>query len=407
MSDTSKIQVGKNAEFMERVVRRLAFPRFSGTEHIQKAEEILLDECKQLKISPITETFQTSSFFMQRINQIPYFLLGVLVLITAILAIVNVSVILLLILAIMLIILSLAIEKIIRLLKYPMMYSKWAKQYSSHNFVLSPQSLYTDKVNLFFLAHLDSKSEQPHPHPLFLLIYVSAQVGTLVFAINLIVYAIYHLVIPAEFLGSSWVFVYGLVLGFFDMLRIMTKYNEGKSPGANDDAIGCAICLLLQQYFNANPLKNVNVIPVITGSEEVGEAGTYNFIKSKNPPLDKTKNHFIALDGITGKNIYYFPAQGLLKTPFSPLVLKGIEDLIRNKDSSLTNLHLIRMWMPPPVNTDHSPVVALGYPAFVLASPENVSHSEQDTPDKINYQEVESFVDFVIALIHQIDKNLV
>jgi hypothetical protein len=64
------------------------------------------------------------------------------------------------------------------------------------------------------------------------------------------------------------------------------------------------------------------------------------------------------------------------------------------------------MWMPPPVNTDHSPIVKLKYPCFVFASPEKVSHTKEDTPEKIDYHGVSKFYQFLITLLHQIDVNL-
>lgn len=394
---------------LEDIVRKLAFPRFSGTPDIEKAENIIIKECERRTINPKIESFKTSDFFMVHINKIPYFLIGVYVVILSILMITNINQYLAFILGVCLLIFSFSIEGFIRMLKYPSMYSKFAKIHESHNIILNTdyESNNLNKTNIFILAHIDSKSEKPKPNPLFLVIYLSVQMGSIIFSIHIVVFALYQIVSQGAFLHGTWIFSYGLAFGFIDMLRILTKYYPGDSFGANDDAIGVGICLILQKYFNESEhkLKNVNICCILTGSEELGEAGAYNFLKSKINYLKPEKNHFLILDGLSGNTIYYFPSYGVKRRPFSLLFLNAIESLIKQNYDSTKNLKFIRMWMPPPVNTDHSPIVKLNYPAFVFASPEKVSHTKEDTPEKIDYEGVAEFYLCLIDILKYIDSN--
>ncbi len=396
--------IPNRARFLEKIVRKIAFPRYSGTKEVERAEKLLLEECADLRIEPEIQTFQTSNFFMHHVNTLPYFLLGILMVLTSLAILLEIAPIVLVFLALLLFALGLTIEGIIRKIKHPSMNSRFAEKYPSKNMILSDSFKTTQKLNIFVLAHIDSKSESPSPHVLFTIIYLSVQVGTILFSVHLLVFAI-SLYFLDLLLHSPLVFVYGFLLGGIDMLRILTRYFPGESLGANDDAIGCAIALLLQHHFNSNPLNHVNIVGVLTGSEEIGEAGAYHFLKTNQKYLDKENSHFLVLDGLTGKKIYTFTSFGFRRRAFSSVFQEALEELETQDVPVLEKIELIKMWMPPPVNTDHSAVVHFDYPAFVFASPENVSHSAQDIPEKINYSELEGFVDFLIALFAQIDNQ--
>ncbi|MGC9779880.1 MAG: M28 family peptidase [Candidatus Heimdallarchaeota archaeon] len=54
--------------------------------------------------------------------------------------------------------------------------------------------------------------------------------------------------------------------------------------GANDNLSGTAVAAAVGKYFSKNRLKNVELIIVSTGSEEIGERGAYHFVRN-NPEL--------------------------------------------------------------------------------------------------------------------------
>lgn len=397
-----------SSEF-ERIVKRLAFPRFSGSDSFYKGTEIIKEEAKQLGFQPKEEKFRTSDFFMVQINRLPYFFLGIYVCLLSVLSAFNIAPWIKIIMSCILLLMAFTIEGIIQALKYPAMYSKFADLHESENIILDPKFENSgDKTNLFVLAHTDTKSEAPSPHNLFTIIYISTFVGSLILGVHILVFSIIQAFSSSATGHSPLVFFYGLLFGIIDMLRILTKYFPGESPGANDDAIGVAISLHLQKYFSHpdQELENMNLVCVLTGSEELGEAGAYNFVKMHKNNLDKKNTQFLVLDGITGNEIYYFTSMGLSKKPFSPIFLKSVAEMRSKKHPATEKIDFIKMWMPPPVNTDHSPVMELGYDVFVFASPEDVSHSPKDTPENINYQGVAEFYNFLKALLIHIDKRL-
>ena len=406
-------EIDKLANDLEQIVRKISFPRFFGTKAEIKTRNILKADLDERGLQYTLETFNASDFFMRRVNQIPYFIQGLLVLVLVLSLLLNFNMVYVLVLSIALLITAFCMEGIIRKIKYPAMYSRFADIKQSENIVI-PDPRGDDAVkhaslNIHFVGHTDSKTEWPNPNVFFLAEFISVFFGSVIITVHGIIYALYAIINPGTVLHSPYIFLYGLIFAALDMLRIITRYFPGESQGAVDDAIGVAMTILLLEKSKKLGLKNVEVTGVLSGAEEVGEVGAYSYVeKRKNDPgFTKARNHFIILDGLGGGDvIFYFPTRGLQFKKFSIHILNAVEKLLEVNHRSTKGFTFKKMWMPPPVNTDHNGIVKHGYPAFVFASPGNDnSHSKDDTPDKINYQGVARFVDFLLALLKELDSK--
>jgi hypothetical protein len=158
--------------------------------------------------------------------------------------------------------------------------------------------------------------------------------------------------------------------------------------------------------LQSEKLEHVNVIGLLSGAEEVGEVGTHQYIKKRKEKMVRSKNHFLVIDGITSKSIIYGTSHGFLAKPFSKPLLRSLKQVLTKKEPFLNELEFKPQWFPPPVNTDHSAVVKHGFPALVLASIENISHGKEDVPDNMDFNAISSFMNFLIAFIHQVDDDL-
>ncbi len=390
---------------IEAFVRKLSFPRFVGTPNDARARQIIKDHCQALGLSYDEDPFKTSDFFMKRINTIPYFMMGLYVLIFTILALAVPNAAMMLVMAAILLVLAFSSEALLHVVKYPAMYCRFARIVDAENIVIEKRAAGSNiqARSIFFLAHSDSKSEKPDPQRWFVLEYLAISFGSWAFAAHAIVYGVLSLLaggVPPH--APGW-FSYGIVLAIIDMLRISTIYYEGDSPGASDDAIGVAIELELMKRLSTESFQHVNVTSVITGAEEVGEAGAYNFIKKRAGALDKNTCHFVAIDGMCKNRVRYFTSAGYAFKRFSPLVRRAVENLIAKKHHSIEAISFSRSWMPPPVNTDHSAVFKLGYKAFLMESNVGITHTAKDTPEVIDYAFAARFVEFLVALVREID----
>jgi hypothetical protein len=397
--------VNESARAMETFVKKLAFPRFFGTSHEADARDMIKAEIKRVGLDFEVDSFTASDFFMKYINQVPYYVFGISVLVFTMIVMVAYNPLVVIACSIAFIILAFSIEEIIHAVKYRAMYSRFAIKKESENILITKTAENPDvasAMNIYLVAHSDSKSEKLDPTKWMTLQYISVFFGTLLYAVHAIVYSLFAL-IDGILLHPTWLFCYGLVLAIIDMLRIATAYYEGDSPGATDDAIGVGVTIAVQERIAAMTFHNVSITTIISGAEEVGEAGAYNYIKKRKAELDPARNHFIILDGLTSWNYHYFTSAGFLFKPFSKLVRSALDAIIKTPNEAVKQFTFKKLWMPPPVNTDHSAVVKLKYPAFVLESGFSGTHTSRDTVDKIDFKATACFVDVLVTLIQEID----
>ncbi|MHA1791586.1 MAG: M28 family peptidase [Promethearchaeota archaeon] len=392
--------------FLESFIKEISIPRFSGSQGSKMVISRILKACDGLGLDAEKESFRISSFFMVVINKIPYFLHGFYILLITCFSMILANPFLNILTWFGAIVIAISLERIINFLKYPSMHSRFAIQQDATNIIVSNPKMEVPSehvARIHVVTHHDSKSEWPSPHVWYILEYLSVFLGTLILGLHVMIWSFLKLFLPGAGLHSAAWFFYGIFIAILDMARILTWYGEGRSRGANDDASGVAINLMLCKLLASFKFKNLVFKHVIVDAEELGEAGSYNYIRMHSSELSLERDHFFIIDGLSSSELYYFNKRGLDFKAFSPELVKAFDFYSRNLDQSFQSLRLRRTWMPPSVNTDHSPVVKLGYKAFVLAGKESVSHTIDDTPDRLDYKALNTILDLLLGFFKHLD----
>jgi Peptidase family M28 len=394
---------------MKEIVEKISIPRHVGTENETKVINYLVEKAKSYQLPVKEETFKTSPAFMHGFNTIPYFIFGILICCYTISNAFYYNPITALLFGVLFIIGGFCSENILRSFKRPII-KRFGEQIETRNIIIGEESKNDDlnpkKINIYVVAHTDSKSEGPQPaHVFFLVEYISILLGTFIYGLHVIIFTISFLVTEGIFMHSPTVLIYGLLFGVIDCLRILCKYAND-SAGACDDASGVAIVMELMKHFQNSNLENINLIGILSGSEEMGEVGTYNFIKNRKDQLTKEKDHFIIVDGVASKDIIYFTSHGFAFKPLAEFLTSHFQVFLQNNSEFEKKFKISGSWMPPPVNTDHSPVLEYKLPVLAFASTGLVqTHTAQDTPELIDFNTLENFTNLLIDYLKYLDKN--
>ncbi|MHA1714403.1 MAG: M28 family metallopeptidase [Promethearchaeota archaeon] len=399
---------------LKSIVDNISFPRHAGTKGDAKIRAILKGMCEGFRLNPKEETFNASNLFMYVVNRIPYFVFGLFILAFTIINIFFTMPIISIVFGCGLLLISFCMEGIIRALKYPVIF-KSKEQYQTGNIIVSPDPMKltpkdagSNKVNIFLVAHSDSKSEKPNPHVLFLIQAISISFGTWIYCLHAIIFSIileFSCESSMQNMQFRYFFLYGFVLGVIDATRVFTRYGN-ESDGACDDATGVAVVLLLIREIKNVRFKNIRVIGLITGAEEVGEVGAYSFIKKHHDDLPRNLTEFIIVDGLKSKNIKYSSTFGLKFKTLSKLLTSTMKTFLESGGVKSSCLNVKATWIPPPVNTDHSAFIKFGYPAMILTSTEVVSHTKKDTSQNIDYDALSDFLNFMLDYLDFVDNHL-
>ena len=131
-----------------------------------------------------------------------------------------------------------------------------------------------------------------------LLLRIITTLGTISFFLSIIIFFI-NSFIDSEIL--RWGLL--LLIPIFVVLFLIT-FQPDLTPftnGANDNASGAAIILEIASKIAQEPLRNIEVWMLCTGSEEVGSYGIQAFIKEYKEVLKKFWG--INIDNVGGKNV--------------------------------------------------------------------------------------------------------
>lgn len=190
-------------------------------------------------------------------------------------------------------------------------------------------------------------------------------------------------------------------------------YNTNKSKGSIDNASGVAILIELSKRLYFNPLKNMDVIIVFTGSEEWGLMGAKKFCKRyrdrllKNYDLDNSFNINLDMIGtyigliekkkVFGKDKHNYNLNKKIEKAARELNVKYV------KHSSILN-----------PKTDHKIFRSFArktrskfqVACFHSKKDSKYIHSLRDTPEKCNPENLQSVLNICERVIRKIDSDI-
>lgn len=403
-----------DSDKMERIVNDLAFPRLVGSQGDAKCQTYIEKLFGELGIHVKKESFITSFFWISTVLQIGV-LAGIILSISLTYSlfynhILHISLIVLIIL-----ILAALFPKI----SGSGDLKPYGKKYESNNlwFELSSELVPTqdgllseenkkthaDKSsvtvsNIIISGHHDTKS-QPLTTMVRSLCFTVGGVALLLLLITHTIAMCINILIILSVISASDTsiilmlqdiqglnIIFTCIIIIFGMPLVFNGIGN-KSPGALDNASSIACIYELARYYKENPdklPKNIRLIFLMTGGEEVGMVGAREWVKKHMDefPPDSTVNLNIDMVGWNRVNYVQIISKiGFLKKPASKRLTPLAMDV-----ADEAGINLKEFWMPIGASTDSGVFASKGYDRldFVVMDAAKKTHRSGDTPDKFS-----------------------
>ncbi len=383
---------------LKKNLMEFSFPRLSGTEHENKAFDLLKKKLEELNANYETESFSFSSFYSRVFPKMSFVSVWFLLLVLF-LKIEN------LFLSIAYYVVLFTFIIIFRITRKPEKI-KFGKRFNSQNlYVKVPNDskknnalfsenaeINDDKTNIVFICHIDSKGQR--------LPIVIRTLGNLSWFLSFPI--IILIIVLRIFIESILLFYFGIffiAVNLSACILIIFNSTNNKSPGAIDNASGVTCGLELLKFYLSSSinLKNINLLFVFTGAEECGTMGVrlfYNKIKNGN----KNKILIHNFESIA-KNVYIFVSKSFsnLKSDYLGLFKDNSKNRIFN-------------FIPGNVAVGfHTDGVFLMHKGFKVLEFESSKigwfmHTIKDTPDKVNVFVLKEMCNMIVKSLEDFDK---
>ncbi len=160
-------------------------------------------------------------------------------------------------------------------------------------------------------------------------------------------------------------------------------------PGANDNLTAVAVLVALAERLAREPIKDLRVMLVSCGAEEVLQGGIHGFAARHFPELDRDRTWFLNLDTVGSPRLIMLEGEG-------PVVMedyhdRSFRDLVAGAGERAGAP--VRRWMRSRNSTDGVIPSRAGYPTATIASMNRYKalsnyHKMSDTPENVNYRTV-------------------
>ncbi len=175
------------------------------------------------------------------------------------------------------------------------------------------------------------------------------------------------------------------------------------SQGAFDNAAAVGTIIELARYYRENPLDNIDLIFLSTGSEELNLGGAIHFIKRYKHEFEKNSTFFINLDLIWGSEVirlttsYGIPRK-ISSVKLNNLFFKSAEDL---------NIKIKDIYYPSGVWSDFMPIVQEGFEACWVGSETGLKfvHTINDTMNLVSKEGIKNTLFLCKDVIEKLDKE--
>ncbi|NMC06994.1 MAG: Zn-dependent exopeptidase M28 [Candidatus Lokiarchaeota archaeon] len=239
---------------------------------------------------------------------------------------------------------------------------------------------------LVLAAHHDSLS-LAYPPALNIFIILCNTVGVLLCGTLAIVIGLVHALSGSVNPWSRLFVALSSLVACCTLVAKLLNTRSNNSPGAVDNATGCAVLLELARALkrNPDPLRFPETRLVFFDAEEAGLWGScFHAARLDHWLRGGTKRHacFISIDEAGGKGplvasgAFGFPV--VTRPPHDPALDGFVESLLRAGARRGTTT-----WMPYPAS-DHAPFAAIGVPSTWISHACTVAHSPRDTMGEVS-----------------------
>jgi Zn-dependent M28 family amino/carboxypeptidase len=164
-------------------------------------------------------------------------------------------------------------------------------------------------------------------------------------------------------------------------------------PGANDNLSAVGVLLAVAQSLEQNPISDVRVLLISTGSEESFSEGMQAFGRRHFSDLDPRQTEFLCLECLGGPTLIVLEAEGMLKMRhYPPAMREALAQAAARAGVPITR------GIRTVAATDAIIALRAGYPTVTLASVTNAKlplnyHWPTDQPDNLHWETIEQAIE--------------
>lgn len=381
---------------IKNTVKSFSFPRLSGTKDEEKALNLMLEKLSNMNLEPKVQKFEFSTFYSRTYLKIGL-LFSFLYLFFFYFNFESIFILILLfVMLITLIVLFLITRnpeniKLRRILPSANIYVKLESQRERKN------NESVSEHNIIFCCHLDSKGQK-----ITIQTRIRAIETWFYSSLILLIIIIFKNYILIDF--SQIIFFIGIIPFLINLIvTILLVFNttNNVSPGAIDNASGisCVFELLNHYLEPLNRLENSNLVFVFTGAEECGTMGIRHFEKLINS-LDKSSVLFFNFDTIA-QSAYVFPVNSRSKE-----IQDLYSSIVNNESDYEIKKSPKKLYIG--AHSDGYYLKQKGYQGIGFGDMEvyRFIHTENDTPDKIQYSLLKDLCELITINLAIRDKQL-
>src|SRR5262245_11112092 len=178
-------------------------------------------------------------------------------------------------------------------------------------------------------------------------------------------------------------------------------------PGAYDNASGVAAVLSAAEELTANPLENLDVWIVLTGSEESFCEGSRAFVRSHRRALDRATSYFLNVGSLPYGQVAYEVSQGaVISVPQGRLLVDLAQALgsagAADRGALGIRHPLLDDALPPRIRRLRSITIRTTDADGNLAP---WYHTRDDVPERVDPAALRRATEFVVALSRLIDRE--
>jgi hypothetical protein len=178
-------------------------------------------------------------------------------------------------------------------------------------------------------------------------------------------------------------------------LLLLCSGAGNRSPGALDNATGCAVLLEVARRLQKEPVEGTDVKLVFTGAEEMGLVGAMRYAQAHEAELDPESTVVVNIDSVgCGPRIGVVDRYGIPPVKTSRTLARAL--VKKHPDAGI-------MYIPVGVGVDSFPFGFRGIESISLVSRTvrtiTAIHTPNDTVDRLDSGAVERAADLCMAVV--------
>ncbi len=262
------------------------------------------------------------------------------------------------------------------------------------------------KKTIYLMAHYDSARASHLYHPAMVKNFRQS------FIINtILVFASPAVAVLGEFVeGGVWLkvaaWIMAAYLGGSILMLFHRELFHRHVNGANDNGSGVTAILALAKHFADHPLQNSNIRIIATGCEEEGMYGARGFVKRYGDDLDLENTYVLNFDNVGSGNLRYCVGEGMiLFHHYDPELVAKAASVAESRFSDIKPLRYTLAYFDALALLQQK-VKTMTFIALDENNRIPNWHWYTDTIENIEWPVIERTVDYGIAMVQAIDREV-